>query len=202
MDCKEAISSVHEYLDDEIHGENLLKLNGHLQACPKCNLHFRQLEKADAFFRILTRPKVPEGLAERVIQSVPTGKKKIFWLRWAKHHPAVSVAIVFLFVIIGSVMSFWNQETKLMLKGNNLENIVIEGDMVTIPEGRTVHGNLVVENGRIQVDGHITGDLIVIDGAILSAPYANVAGNITSVDKALDWIWYKMIEIYSLISKK
>lgn len=202
MDCKDAISSIHDYLDDEIQGESLLQLNGHLQACSKCNQHFRQLEKADAFFRILTRPCVPEGLAERVIQSVPTEKKKMSWLRFVKRHPAVSVAVVFLCVILGSVMSLWNQETELMLKGNNLEHIVIEGDKVIIPEGRTIHGNLIVENGRIQVDGYITGDLIVIDGAILSAPYANVTGNITSVDKALDWIWYKMNDIYSMISKK
>jgi anti-sigma factor RsiW len=201
LDCKEGISSIHDYLDDEIQGEALLRLKGHLQVCPKCNLRLRQLEKADAFFRILSRPCVPEGLTERVVQSVAPHKKRTSWFRWVKLHPAVSIALVFLFLIISSVMSLWNQETDLMLKGKDLEHIVIEGDKVTVPEGRTVQGNLIVENGRIQVDGHITGNLVVIDGAIMSGSYANVTGNITSVDRVLDWVRYKVKALYSLITQ-
>jgi anti-sigma factor RsiW len=195
--CKEAISLIHDYLDKDIQAESQTDLHHHLQGCAKCHHHFKQLEKADAFVRMLTRTQVPEGLTERVVNAVaPAPKKQSSWLRWAKRHPAVSVAAVFLFVMMGSLFSLWNQDTDLMVKGNDLDHIVIQGDKVIIPQGETINGDLTVENGQIQVDGEIRGNLVVIDGSILSASTANISGDVKSIDQALDWVWYKMNEMF------
>lgn len=202
MNCKEAISLVHDYLDKEAIGRRLLDLKDHLNHCSKCRHHFKQLEKADAVISILTRPRVPDGLTERIAQSVLPPKKKVSWLRWAKRYPALSVATVFFFIMLGSIMALWNQQTELMVKGDDLEHVVIEGDRVIVPEGRTINGNLIVENARIQVDGHINGNLVVIDGSILSAATANISGEITSVNQSFQWIWYKINQFVSMISNK
>jgi hypothetical protein len=40
---------------------------------------------------------------------------------------------------------------------------VCKGDTVTVPAGHTYSGNLMVKNGKIQIDGQLDGNLVVID---------------------------------------
>lgn len=197
MNCKEARTLIHEYLDGDLQGSTAVRLNDHLHACSDCRLLMKQLEQTDAFIRSMPSGKLPEGLKERVMDAVPISVQKRSWLQWIKRHPAVSVATLFILVMLGSYVTLWNQDTDMVVKGKDLEDIVIQGHTVIVPAGYTVKGDLFVENGKIEVDGQVDGNLTVVDGNLSLASTAYISGEVTSINRALDWIWYRMSQLFS-----
>lgn len=192
MNCRESVSLMHEYLDGDLAGSKLLHLNHHLSSCHSCKAHLRQLEKTDAFLRSLPKSRVSEGITERIMQALPEERKTRSWARWARRYPGVSVAVVFLVVMFASIATIWNQDDELIVKGANLDQLVIEGDTVTVPEGSVIEGNLVVENGKLDVQGTIQGNLTIVDGEMNLASTAYVGGKVSKVNQWIDWFWYKV----------
>ena len=86
----------------------------------------------------------------------------------------------------------WNDDKNMMVKGNDLQDVVDSGRYGTVPEGHTVKGDLVVQRGKLKVEGDVTGNLIVIDGTLNLASTAHISGQVTQVDEAVSWIWYKL----------
>jgi anti-sigma factor RsiW len=201
MNCRDAIPSMHEYLDGDLTGPEAAKLKEHLLACRECRDIFEQFEKTEALVRSLTPPPVPDDLTAKIMSGIPKPPRRSAWLRWVRRHPAVSVAAVFFAVMLGSFISLWNQDAELVVKGADLDQVQIHGDTVTVPQGHTVHGNLMVQGGKVQVDGEVTGNLTVIDGTINMASTAHIAGQIKEVDQALGYVWYKLNEWVGLMSR-
>lgn len=192
---------MHEYLDGDLEAPEAAVLKKHLIACPSCNRMFKQMEQAEAMVRMLPKSPVPDGLTARIMSRIPETKKRSRWFTWVKNHPAVSVASVFLLVMISSFLSLWNEDQDMVVKGANLDQVVIRGDTVIIPEGHTVQGDLMVKRGKIQVDGNVAGDLTVIDGSYNLASTAYISGQVTKVDETIEWIWYKVNEVFSYFTK-
>ena len=94
-------------------------------------------------------------------------------------------------------MSFWDQDNRLAVHGNDLDQIIIEGDTVIVPEGSVIAGDLTIENGKAQIFGEVQGNLTVIDGSWYQASTAHISGQVKSVDRALDWIWYKITNLFT-----
>lgn len=197
MNCKEARPLIHEYLDGDLQGSTAVRLNQHLQSCSNCRRQMKQLEQTDVFIRSMPSGKFSEDLKDRVMDAVSITALKRSWLQWIKRHPAVSVATLFILVMLGSYVTLWNQDTDMVVKGKDLEDIVIQGDTVIVPAGYTVKGDLFVENGRIEVDGKVEGNLTVVDGNLSLASTAYISGEVTSINRALDWIWYRMSQLFS-----
>jgi anti-sigma factor RsiW len=200
MKCKEALPLMHDYLDGDLSGPEALKLKEHLIGCTDCHALFKQLERTDAMARALLPAGVPDDLTERIMKGLPPVKRRNAWAQWIRRHPAASVAVVFLAVMFGSFMSMWNQGGELMVQGTDLQDVVIQGDTVIVPEGHTVNGNLIVQSGKLQVQGDVKGNLVVIDGSLNLASTAHISGQITHVDAALSWVWYKLGELLTKFS--
>ncbi|MFD0695745.1 zf-HC2 domain-containing protein [Paenibacillus sp. GCM10027628] len=200
MNCKEALPLMHEYLDGDLQGAEALRLKEHLISCAACHALFRELERTDAIVRSLPPVSVPDTLTAQIMSGLPPMKKRNAWMEWIRRHPAVSVAVVFAAVMFGSFMSMWNDDKNLMVKGSDLQDVVIQGDTVIVPQGHTVNGDLVVQRGKLQVDGDVTGNLTVIDGTLNLASTAHISGQVTKVDQALSWVWYKLGEFVSMLS--
>jgi len=200
MDCKEALPLMHEYLDGGLKGKEALALKEHLLACPACRQRLNQLEKVEALVQAWPKQEVPAGLTERIMQALPPEKRKNPWWQWIRRHPAASVAAVFALVMMTSFLSLWNEDSELLVKGTDLQSVVIEGDTVYVPAGKTVAGNLTVENGKLKVDGDIEGNIVVIDGSVVMASTAHISGQITQIDEAFGWLWYKVNDWASTIS--
>ncbi|HZG86067.1 zf-HC2 domain-containing protein [Paenibacillus sp.] len=195
MDCKEALPLIHEYLDDDLEAERALALKQHLHDCSDCSALLRQYEQVEALARVLEKPRAPSGLTASIMASLPPERSSRSWSRWIRRHPAATAAAAFLFVMISSFLSLWNQGTQLAVRGDDLEgNIIIEEGRVIVPPDATVRGDLIVENGTVQVDGELEGNLTVIDGNVALASASHISGRITEVDRALDYIWYKLGE--------
>lgn len=194
MNCKEAIPWMHEYLDGDLTGPEAKELKEHLIACRACCAIFGQLERTEALVRSLAPVTVPDDLTAKIMSRIPNPRRRSAMFRWARRHPAMAVAAVFALVMFGSFLSLWNQTTDLVVKGADLDQLEIHGHTVIVPKGHTIHGNLTVQSGQVDVEGEVTGNLIVIDGEVNMASTARIAGQIHEVDQALEYIWYRVDE--------
>src|SRR5690606_28297265 len=116
---------IHEYLDRTIDKQELSSLREHMDTCIHCSRRLQSLEKTEAIVSSLRSGTVPDGLTERIMRSIPEQRKQSPWFRWMRKYPAVSVAVLFIVVMLTSVISLWNQNNTLALKGDDLEALVI-----------------------------------------------------------------------------
>ncbi|AOZ93399.1 zf-HC2 domain-containing protein [Paenibacillus crassostreae] len=202
MDCKLAVSLMHDYLDDDLAKEQNMMLKAHLQSCADCHMRFKELEQTEMALYSLPRhiPTASKELTERILNTLPKHKEPQIWVKWMKRHPAATAAALFLVVMLLSVINVFNQDSQLVVQGNNLDQIVIEGNTVIVPEGNVVSGDLTIENGKAEIFGDVEGNLTVIDGSLYTASTAQISGQVKSVDQALDWIWFKLSNVFSEIA--
>ncbi|WP_019640689.1 zf-HC2 domain-containing protein [Paenibacillus fonticola] len=203
MDCKQAASLMHEYLDDELFGEQALSLKKHLQGCPSCQMQFKELEQTELMlFATIKRTSLTasDELVDRIMKSIPSQHKQRAWIYWVKKHPAITAAAMFLLVMLFSAISLWNSDDQLVVKGKDLDQVIINGNTVTVPNGSKVAGNLTVENGIAEIYGEVEGNLTVIDGSLYQASTAKILGEVKSIDQALDWIWYRITNTFTEVA--
>ncbi|GGG07474.1 zf-HC2 domain-containing protein [Paenibacillus abyssi] len=211
MECKVAILWMHEYLDDDLPRDDVIQLKEHLLSCPECRMRFEQLKRTEAFAQaaITERITIPvaasagrsavssASLTNRIMQKLPQQRRKQGWMRFVRNHPAVTVAAVFVFVMMTSFLAMWGQSSELIVSGSDLQHVVIDGDTVIVPAGVQVNGDLTVENGRADIRGEVQGNLTVIDGSLQLASTAKIVGENREINQALDWLWFKVTKTVS-----
>lgn len=205
MDCKQASSLMHDFLDDDLSHEQALELKQHLQACPSCNALYRELEQTEMLmFATIkhTAIKTDDEFVDRIMHQIPRHYSKQPFPKWVRRHPALTAAALFLVVMLFSAISMWDKAEDLVVKtaDSNQSQLIIQGKTVTVPEGATIAGNLTIENGDVQVLGEVQGNLTVIDGSYYQASTAHIAGEIKSIDQALDWIWYRISNVFTEVA--
>jgi anti-sigma factor RsiW len=200
MKCSVAVASMHDYLDGGLSRESSMSLKHHLSECSACRTRFNELERTEALMLAFPVEQAPSGLEDRIMQSLPKSRRPAAWTGWVRRHPAVSAAALFLVVMLSSFVAMWNQDRQLSIAGPDLDNVVIEGNTVTVPAGQQVSGDLTVANGTAKVLGDVKGDLTVIDGSVILASTAHIAGNVKKIDRAVDWVWYKVTSWFGTIA--
>ena len=202
MNCNEALPWMHEHLDGDLKGTPLIELKKHLLSCTECSLRYKKMQHTEAMVRSLPHLAAAPDLTDRIMASLPKQpKRRNSVLQWIKRHPAVSVASMFLFIMLSASLSVWNQDTEMVVKGASLEQVVIKGNTVYLPAGHTIEGNLMVKRGKIQIDGNVKGNLVVIDGTYNLASTAHISGKIRKVDQVIDWLWFEANEYVGLFAK-
>lgn len=194
MECKkEIVSLIHKYLDEEITEIEHQKLKEHLKQCVYCQIHLNELKKSIALVQSSSHVVAPENFTQLVMKQLPQQKKSVNWKRWMKNNPILVAASIFIFLMASSMFSIW------MDAGNDLSvsgqaNLIIdkEKNVVVVPEGEIVEGDLVIRNGSLQVDGKVNGNVTVINGQNYMASAGKVAGNIEEVNQGLEWFWYNI----------
>lgn len=202
MECKLAVSMMHDYLDDDLPEQQQRELKEHLLSCPECRTKFNELEQTDMLMFSLMHqtPVASEDLVGRIMNALPKSKKEKRFITWIKRHPALTAASLFIVVMLLSSVSFWNQDRQLVVRGSDLDQVVIKGDTVIVPSGKTISGDLTVENGKTQVYGEVNGNVTVIDGSLYQASTAHISGQVKSIDQAVGWIWYKVTSMFSEVA--
>lgn len=198
MDCKLAVSYIHEYLDGDLPDEQANELKQHMAECSDCHTVFKELEQTELFLFAVNhrKPEVSEDLTDRIMQSLPKPQKTSALVTWFKRHPALTAAAAF-FVILLASLPYWDESPEMIVKGQNLEHVVIEGHTVIVPEGQTVAGNLTIEKGKAEIYGDVEGNVTVIDGSIFQASTAHISGQVQTIDQAVGWLWYKISTAFS-----
>lgn len=201
MKCNVAVVFMHDYLDGDLARDDIMQLQEHLQQCPSCQARLEALSRTDALIRALPVEAVPPQLGERIMSSLPKSRRPSAWTSWVRRHPAVSAAAIFMVVMLSSFVAMWNQETQLSVTSPDMEHLIIEGNTVIVPEGQKVTGDLTVVNGTVQVLGDLDGNLTVIDGNLIPlASTAHIAGEIKTIDRAVDWFWYKVSHFFGTLT--
>jgi anti-sigma factor (TIGR02949 family) len=191
MKCNLAVRAIHEYLDGDLPREETLQLKQHLDGCSSCSDRLDALEKTTAFMQSMPVTAAPANLSDQIMKALPKSRRPTAWTSWVRRHPAVSAAAIFLVVMLSSFVAMWNKDQQLSVSGD-LDHVIIEGNKVIVPAGQHVEGDLTVVNGIAEVDGDVDGNLTVIDGSYTLASTAHIAGDIKEIDRAVDWIWYKV----------
>lgn len=191
MKCpEEYISYMHEYLDGEISAEQEKQLKEHLQQCSECQSHFHQLEKTVALVQSTGHLKTHDDFTAKVMAKLPKEKKKVGVQRWFRHHPLLTAASLFLVLMVGSVLSSWNQGQEFSVSKQS--NLVVENNTVIVPEGEVVKGDVIVRNGDIRIEGQVDGNVTVVNGEKYVASAGDVTGEIEEINEIFDWIWYQI----------
>lgn len=192
MNCKIAVATMHSYLDGDLGQADVIHLKRHLAACAVCKKRYDELSRTEMFCRALPIERAPDDLDARILGMLPKMKRPAAWTGWVRRHPAMSAAALFLVVMLSSFVAMWNQDQQLSVAGPDLDNVVIEGTTVIVPEGKEVAGDLTIVNGSAKVLGNVRGNLTVIDGSVTLASTAHIAGQVEEIDRAIDWAWYKL----------
>ncbi|MEV2909879.1 zf-HC2 domain-containing protein [Paenibacillus larvae] len=201
MDCKQALPLMHEYLDGDLQGADALALKEHLIACPGCRKLYKQMETTDALVKSIPTAQLPDDLTDRIMTKLPPEKKRNSVVHWLRRHPGLSIAVVFVVVMLGSFLTLWDENKQVMVKGPESGQVIIDGNTVIVPEGVTVNGNLVVQGGELDVEGELDGNLTLIDGTLNLASTAHISGNVQRINESIGWLWYKVNEFFSSFTK-
>lgn len=205
MNCKVAVEFIHQYLDGELEGNQYEQLKAHLKQCDSCMKTYEQYEQTDALSKFALQSSIVNErsstdvakLKQSILAQLPskrqTQSKKRF-VRWLYRYPGLTAAAVFIAVMVVSMFASWDQDAKLVISASqeDLQHVVIEGNTIIVPEGTYLTGDLVVENGIVEVKGAVNGDVTVIDGQMVLASTGHIAGQSKVIDQALDWFWYKV----------
>jgi anti-sigma factor RsiW len=191
MKCSEQIIELmHEFLDEEIELEKEQILRDHLQNCKDCETLFNELKKTIAFVKSTSFLQAPPNFTANVLANLPKEKKKIGIERWLKNHPLLAAASLFFILMLGSLFSTWNQDRDFSV--SKQKNLVVKNNTVIVPKGEVVKGDVIVQNGKIKIEGEVKGNVTVINGEKYMASAGHVTGKIEVVNKVFDWIWYYM----------
>lgn len=181
---------MHDYLDEDITPENKEALRSHLQTCSDCRDYFHELKKAVALVQSTARISAPDDFIDKVMAQLPKEKKQVVAKRWFKQHPFLTAASLFLLLMTGSIFASYNEDQRFAV--TKQPNLIVEGETVIVPAGKTIKGDVVVQNGDILIKGQVDGDVTVINGEQYMAAAGKVTGHIEKIDQAFEWLWYKI----------
>ena len=200
---EQMVHHMHAYLDGDISVEDERVLNIHLEECSACSEIMEGLMDSVLFIKSAEKIQAPEGFVEGVVSRLPKEKSQVGIQRWLRSHPLLAAAAMFFILMSVSVFSSYGNDQHFSV--SKQPNLVVEGETVLVPEGETVKGDIVVKNGELLIEGEVDGNITVINGSKYMASTAVVTGTSEEINKAFDWLWYKIKttvkEVFSSSSK-
>ncbi|WP_428910432.1 zf-HC2 domain-containing protein [Niallia sp. Krafla_26] len=182
------ITYMHEYLDEEISPPHEKELREHLHSCQDCFNHFHQLRKTIALVQSTSHIEAPTGFTEKLMANLPREKKKVSIQRWFMNHPLLTAASLFIVLMAGSLTTAWNADQQFSVSKQS--NLIVQNNTVIVPEGEVVDGDVIVRNGDLQIEGHVKGNVTVINGEPYMASAGKVTGEIKEINQVFEWVWF------------
>jgi anti-sigma factor RsiW len=186
---------MHKVLDEEATEAEKQQLEIHLNGCRVCREHFEELQRTVAIVQSTSRLRAPEHFKESVLGLLPEEKRASTAKRWLQGHPVLTAAALFLILMTGYLFSLWEgpQQVSVLGKGHVKQS----GDIVIVPKGEVIRGDLVVRNSNLKIEGKVEGDVTVINGAPYLASAGHVTGQMKEVNQIVEWIWYQMKHLFT-----
>ncbi|WP_198430805.1 polymer-forming cytoskeletal protein, partial [Rhodococcus rhodochrous] len=93
--------------------------------------------------------------------------------------------------------NWYERDNTLQIASSNMDKLKIDRtrNVVVVPAGTTIDGDLVVRNGNVEVQGEVRGNVVAIEGKVVLASTAHVAGSAESIEAIFEWIWYEVKNI-------
>jgi len=191
MNCRNAIYLMHDILDKDINEYNNQELQKHMKTCLNCDDHFAQLKLTDGLLKQVAYKQTAPDYLGKVISQLPKTDKVHGMKRWFRSHPGLTAASIFLMFFAISLFSYTVPNSDFKIVSEEYNALVINGKEVIVPEGESLTGDLVVENGNLQIEGEVKGNVTVVNGKLLMANASNVNGKTKQIDQLFEWIWYQ-----------
>ncbi|WP_077305783.1 zf-HC2 domain-containing protein [Terribacillus halophilus] len=204
MNCEESLKLMHQYLDGDASEEEAQLLREHLHECPECQQHYQELKQTESLLSgAAYELSAPAGFTASVMAKLPKEKKRVGYMRWFRTHPVITAAAVFFLFMFTSVFSAWNNDASVSV--SKQEGLIVENDLVIVPEGVTVEGDLVVENGDLDIRGEVDGDVTILNGDLVEGAGAkanmaaadNITGEYQEIDRMFGWLWFHMKQVFT-----
>ena len=207
MKCnKESVELMHKYLDGDLCKEEEIQLRTHLETCEACQHHFHELKRTITLIKSAEHFAAPNDFTQKVMDRLPTEKKRVTYKRWFKTHPVLTAAAIFFVLMMTGMLASWSEDGQLV--DSKQEELVIQGDTVIVPEGVTVPGDVLVKNGKLLIKGTIDGNVTLVNGKLISddetlngdglmASAGGVNGELETVDQMFEWMWYQLKSFFS-----
>ncbi|KXG42522.1 zf-HC2 domain-containing protein [Tepidibacillus infernus] len=192
MRCRDAIPLMHAFIDDDIDEYSHQELFEHIQSCPTCEQHFAELKATDQALRRIAKLKTSPSFTREVLAHIPE-KKTNKISKSLRKYPLLVAATVFLLLFATSMIPYMNQSDELLkIVSVDQTDLIVEGNRVIVPEGKEVQGDLVVENGTLEIKGEVKGNVTVVNGNLLMASASQVDGHAQQIDQFFELIWYQL----------
>lgn len=88
MNCKEILSRLHAYIDEEVPARLMREMEEHLGVCPSCRSQVERIRQVDDMLDSMTVPPLPQRFSARVMaearrRALPApGKRPLLGLDW------------------------------------------------------------------------------------------------------------------------
>lgn len=190
MKCEQNFDRIIEaYIDNEATPAESKQLHEHLNHCESCKQRVQELNKVIAFVQSSSHIAAPDDFTASVMKKLPQKKQMSKWKQWTRKHPLLIAAAVF-FLLMATSLSMWNDEEQLVVKGSTKLSINQENGVVIVPKGEVIEGDLTIHNGKLQVEGEIKGNVLLVNSDKYYASTGHVTGEIHEVNQMLEWVWY------------
>lgn len=198
MECREMLVRIHEFLDGDLDELANQLLQDHFRTCEHCRRHMYELQRAIAFVQSASHVHVPSDFTANVLAMLPAPKRAKRFSYWLRNHPFFTAAAVFFLLMTGGLSASWfERDNTLQVSSSNIDKLKIDQkrNVVVVPAGTKIDGDLVVRNGSVEVQGEVAGNVVAIEGKVLLASTAQVAGNTEEIEAVFEWIWYELRNI-------
>jgi len=187
LSCHDRNDQIHRYLDEEMDTQERIEFETHLASCRSCQHSLTELGQAIQHVTAAEWLKAPHMFTEDVLSQLQeiSPQKRNWRVPFIKYTGIAAAAVL----VLGMGMMAAAPD-EFALQAKNTQGLIVEDGKVIIPEGSRYQGNLVVQNGDLEVRGDVNGNVTTVGGKIYRAAGADISGEVDEVDEALEKLWY------------
>ncbi|WP_077614907.1 zf-HC2 domain-containing protein [Caenibacillus caldisaponilyticus] len=192
---------IEKVIDGEATAAERHELEAHMKTCADCRRHFHELEEVISALQSAEPAAPPPNFTEGVMRRIerPHGREASPLLRWLKRHPIATAAAFFIVLMTGYILSLWEQ-APFQAVVNGSGDIKYENNRtVVVPKGEVIKGDLIVQNGKVKIEGKVQGNVVLINSRHLMASAGEVTGDIKEINQVLEWLWYRVKQTFAHI---
>lgn len=200
MACSESmIRLINRVIDGEASKREREEFEEHIQTCETCRAHYEDLKQTIGLMQNVGIASAPDFFTQSVMAHLPTQKRQHLILTWLKRHPLATAAACFIILMGGYIVSMWQQAPFNAYVNGSGKVAYADHNTAIVPKGKVIKGDLVVQNGKVKIEGKVEGDVILINSDSMLASAGQVTGHIKEVDEILGWIWYHIKHFFQSI---
>ena len=178
---------MHRYLDEEMSVEERQEFEAHVTACSACR---EQLQMLGTGINLLINAdwvKSPPGFTESLMaQLKQIDPPRRNWRVPAMKYTGIAAALL---LVLGAGMMMATPD-QFALQATDRSGLIVQNGKVIVPEGTQYNGDLLIQNGDVEVRGKVNGNVTAYNGRVLRMAGADISGETQEVDQVMEKLVY------------
>lgn len=184
---------LHQYLDEEMNDPELEEFEAHVASCFDCQADLKEMGGAIQLLTQVEWVKAPSGFTENLmIQINAMHRPKRNWRVPIMKYTGIAAGVLLIF---GLGISMATPE-KFALQADNAQGLIVSNNKVIVPAGTEYNGDLVIQNGDVEVRGKVNGNVTALNGRVYRMAGADISGETEEVDQAMEKVAYYAKRIF------